>query len=30
VAVAATFEDDSTADLPDLNVCKDRTIRLTD
>ena len=30
VAVAATFEDDSTADLPDLDICKDRTIHLTD
>lgn len=30
VAVAATFEDESTAELPVLDVCKDRTVRFTD
>ena len=30
VAVAATFEDESTAEIPDLDVCKDRTVRFTD
>jgi hypothetical protein len=30
VAVAATFEDESTAELPELDVCKDSTVRFTD
>ncbi|WP_201836219.1 hypothetical protein [Microvirga zambiensis] len=30
VAVAATFDDESTAELPDLDVCKDRNVRFTD
>ena len=30
VAVAATFEDESTAELPELDICKDGTLRLTD
>jgi len=30
VAVAATFEDESTADLSELDVCKDKTVRFTD
>ena len=30
VAVAATFEDEATAELPELDVCKDRNVRLTD
>ena len=30
VAVAATFEDESTADLSELDVCKDRNVRFTD
>ncbi len=30
VAVAATFEDDATAEFPELDICKDRTLRLTD
>jgi len=30
VAVAATFEDESAAELAELDVCKDSTIRLTD
>ncbi len=30
VAVAATFEDDATAEIPELDICKDGTIRLTD
>jgi len=30
VAVAATFEDESTAELPGLDVCKDSNVRLTD
>jgi hypothetical protein len=30
VAVAATFEDESTAELPELDVCKDKTVRFTD
>ena len=30
VAVAATFEDDSTTEVPELDVCKDSTVRFTD
>ncbi len=30
VAVAAAFEDESTAELPELDVCKDKTVRFTD
>jgi hypothetical protein len=30
VAVAATFEDESTAELPELDICKDKTVRFTD
>jgi hypothetical protein len=30
VAVAATFEDESTAELPELDVCRDGSLRLTD
>ncbi|MBQ0822256.1 hypothetical protein HPT29_022875 [Microvirga terrae] len=30
VAVAATFEDESTAELPELDTCKDGTLRFTD
>jgi hypothetical protein len=30
VAVAASFEDESTADLGEFDVCKDSTIRFTD
>ncbi len=30
VAVAATFEDESTAELPEFDVCKDSTVRFTD
>jgi hypothetical protein len=30
VAIAATFEDDATAELAEFDVCQDRNIRLTD
>ena len=30
VAVAATFEDESTAEFPELDVCHDSTVRFTD
>ena len=30
VAVAATFEDESLVELPELDVCKDSTVRFTD
>jgi hypothetical protein len=30
VAVAATFEDESTAEFPELDVCQDKTVRFTD
>jgi hypothetical protein len=30
VAVAATFEDESTAEFPELDVCQDGTVRFTD
>ncbi len=30
VAVAAAFEDETTAELGEFDVCKDRTVRLTD
>jgi hypothetical protein len=30
VTVAATFEDESTADLSEFDVCKDKTVRFTD
>jgi hypothetical protein len=30
VAVAASFEDESTAEFPELDVCQDHTVRFTD
>jgi hypothetical protein len=30
VAVTATFEDESTADFPELDVCRDGSVRFTD